>query len=90
MVSTIKINACNVITRIWKMDQANDNTNCARPNVTELVTEDEDAALSVSHAINIKISSPAYRFPNNRSDKEIGFAINPTNSNNKLKGINKG
>ena len=39
-------------------------------------------------AINIKIISPAYKFPNNLKPKEIGLAIKLTISNIKLKGIN--
>ena len=89
MVSTMNINACKVITRIWKIDQASANINCAEPKVTVL-TSDDDAAFKVNKAIKIKINSPAYKLPNKRSANEIGLAIKPTNSSNRLKGINAG
>ena len=42
---------------------------------------------AVNIAIIIKISSPAYRFPNRRRPSEIGFAISSITFRRRLKGI---
>ena len=56
------------------MDQPKANKNCATPKVVVPASEDS-AAFKVNRAINIKISSPAYKLPNSRSAREIGLAI---------------
>ena len=82
----MKINACKVITKIWKIDHASAKMNWAMPNAVEDRNVLADA-FSVSKAIRININSPAYRLPNNRNANEIGFAIKLTDSRRKLNGI---
>lgn len=71
------------------MDQASARINCAVPSVIVLINDDV-VAFKVSKAIKININSPAYKLPKSRNAKEMGLAISPTNSNNKLNGMNSG
>ena len=80
MVSVIKINACSVIIRMWKIAQPS----CNRPPKIPIVMP----ALNIM-AIRIKIISPAYMLPNSRNANDTGLAINDTNSRKKLTGINR-
>ena len=73
------MNACNVITKIWKIAQARCNgiPNAAMATFAEYIT-----------AIRIKINSPAYILPKRRKAREIGFANKVTVSRIKFTGIN--
>ena len=70
----MKMNACNVIIRIWKIAQGTDNAHCTQKG---------------SNAIKMKINSPAYMLPNSRSANEIGRAIKVTSSSKIFTGISK-
>ena len=58
---------------MWNKDQGNPKVHCSHQG---------------NKAINVKINSPAYILPNNRSDNEIGFANSSTKCNKKLTGNN--
>ena len=73
MVSIIKINACSVITRMWKIAQGTDNAHWIQNG---------------NNAIKMKINSPAYMLPNSRRANETGRARKVTNSKTKFTGIN--
>src|SRR3990167_8834180 len=85
----MKMNACKVMTRIWKIDHHKDSKNCVTLSIVVPTTSDA-VACSVNNAIRIKMSSPAYKLPKSRNASEMGLAIKPTNSNNRLNGINTG
>ena len=65
----MNMKACSVTISKWKTAQPKCNGNCQMP----------------SNAIRINISSPANKLPNNRSDRDKGFANNETDSRIKLK-----
>ena len=65
----MNMKACSVTISRWKTAQPKCNGNCQMP----------------SNAIRINISSPANKLPNNRSDRDKGFANNETDSRIKLK-----
>ena len=59
IVRTMKMKACKVITRMWKIAQGTDSSHCAQNG---------------SSAIRMKIISPAYMLPNSRSARDTGLA----------------
>ena len=75
----VKMNACSVMTKIWKIAQTRCNgiPNAAIAILAEYIT-----------AMRIKINSPAYILPNKRNAREIGLASKVTVSRIKLTGIN--
>lgn len=56
------------------MDHPKDKTNCVTAKLAVLIGALDTLPCNVINAIKIKISSPAYKLPNNRSAKEIGLA----------------
>ena len=69
------------------MDHPNDKTNWVTANVAVATGAVDILPCNVINASKIKINSPAYKFPNNRNDKEIAREINVTDSSTKLKGM---
>ena len=69
----MKMNACSVITRMWKIAQGTDRAHWIQNG---------------NNAIKMKINSPAYMLPKSRRANETGRARNVTNSRIKLTGIN--
>ena len=67
------------------MDQPKARINWAEPRVIPLISE-LVAAFKVNKAIKIKINSPAYKLPNNRKAKEMGFATRLTSLKQEIKG----
>ena len=79
MVNAIKINACNATISMWKSAQ----TKCKPNPIIPIGMLPKNNI----NAINIKIISPAYRFPKSLKPNEIGFAIKLTISRIKFTGI---
>ena len=73
--ATEQLNACKGITSKWNAAQIKCRGSCHRPIVP---------------AIRMKISSPAYKLPNRRSDNDSGLASSDTNSKTKLNQYNQG
>jgi len=78
MVSTININACKNIIRMWKI---------AQPICSKPPTEAQTIPPLYKSAIRIKIISPAYKFPNSRKANETGLDMSEIPSNSKLAGM---
>src|SRR5690606_26358231 len=72
IVNIMKMNACSVIIKMWKIAQGTDNAHWIQNG---------------NNAIRMKINSPAYMLPNSRRANETGRAEKVVNSNNKLNGI---
>ena len=77
------MNACNKITRMWNIAQA--APAITWPTKPKMDRSTPKVQTLPKRAINIKINSPAYIFPNNRIPKDTVFATYSIKFKNKLK-----